>query len=165
MSFNTIPAFKPTHADDANATRFWSEFEDVVAVQILRRQGALTREIMSVHPLFDGDTIEQSAQRVRADFPTQFPTQQIMDYLHKMSLTMDPEIFGQTSCTSKIEFVNGPVALGRIIGWAIAEVSPAAFACKWAVGRARPEEIAYNISQGGFPEAPTHIREMVLRMN
>eukprot|EP00959_Pyramimonas_sp_CCMP1952_P331614 6944119-Pyramimonas_sp.AAC.1 len=85
--------------------------------------------------------MEQSAQRVRADFPTQFPTEQIMSYLGSMALTMDPEIFGQASCASTVEFVNGPVALGRMIGWAIAEVSPAAFACKWYVGRARPEEV------------------------
>eukprot|EP00959_Pyramimonas_sp_CCMP1952_P383652 8040123-Pyramimonas_sp.AAC.1 len=84
--------------------------------------------------------MEQSAQRVRADFPTQFPTEQITSYLSSMALTMDPEIFGQASCTSTVEFVNGPVALGRLIGWAIAEVSPAAFGCKWYVGRARPEE-------------------------
>ncbi|CAK0909848.1 unnamed protein product [Prorocentrum cordatum] len=164
LAFDTNAAYRPTHADDADAAdqaRFWNEFEDVVTAQLLRRNGALTQDIMSVHPLFAGDTMEQSAQRVRADFPTQFPTEQIMSYLGSMALTMDPEIFGQASCASTVEFVNGPVALGRMIGWAIAEVSPAAFACKWYVGRARPEEVAYNLSQGGLSQAPANVRAMV----
>ena len=39
------------------------------------------------------------------------------------------------------DFVDGPVLLARIIGWAVSEVSPSAFACKWAEGRARPETV------------------------
>ena len=36
-------------------------------------------------------------------------------------------------------------------GWAVSEVSPTAFACKWGNGRARPEEVAWAVSQAGHP--------------
>ena len=38
--------------------------------------------------------------------------------------------------------------LARVIGWAVSTVSPTAFAAKWAMGRARPEEIAWGLKTG-----------------
>ena len=108
--------------------------------------------------------MDESAQRVRADYILHFSNKQILDYLGKKSLRMDPNIFKPSGCTSEKEFVNDSVALGASAGWAISEVSPAAFACKWSVGRARPEEVAYSIMSGDLIP-PTHVKEMVENMS
>jgi hypothetical protein len=155
--------YKVTHPDDANPGQFWSEFEEVVAAQLLRERGAKTSDIMTVHPLFEQDeTMEVSAQRVRQDFPTHFPTLQIVKWIDDKRLTLDANIVQHPRCNAGVEFVNGEVALGELVGWAVATVSPAAFATKWFVGRARPEEVAYSISSdAGDLDAPTRIRNMI----
>merc|ERR1712127_53576 len=74
--------------------------------------------------------------------------------------TLDANIFHRPECGSGVEFVNGPVALGGLIGWAVATVSPAAFAVKWQVGLARPEEVAHSIRSGEL-EADDEITALV----
>merc|ERR1719410_2152126 len=92
--------------------------------------------------------MEQSAQRVRADFPTEFPVLQILKFLGE-GLQLDRNIFQRPDCAgTSPEFVNGAVALSGLAGWAITEVSPAAFASKWYVGRVRPEEAALRVREG-----------------
>ena len=49
-------------------------------------------------------------------------------------------------------------------GWAVSEVSPTAFACKWGNGRARPEEVAWAVSQGNLPGVPASIRTKITNM-
>merc|ERR1719188_2284513 len=110
-----------------------------------------------MHPLWEhgrwqgvpGDTMNASAQRVRADFPTQFPTELTQRWMASDNgFTLDANIFHRPECGGGVEFVNGVVALGGLIGWAVQTVSPVAFATKWHVGRARPEEVAHSIRSG-----------------
>lgn len=161
------PGFKPSHPDgDAADTRhYWADFREVLAAQQMRRAGALTRTIMPVHPLFEPDeTMERSAQRVRSDFPTDFPTMQIKRFLQKGGLRLDPQIFQREECGASNEFVNGAVALSGLIGWAITEVSPGAFGSKWHVGRLRPEEAAWLVHSGEL-DAGEDIRNALAGMD
>mmetsp|Transcript_19848 Transcript_19848/g.29226 ORF Transcript_19848/g.29226 Transcript_19848/m.29226 type:complete len:486 (-) Transcript_19848:159-1616(-) len=167
----TRAVMRPTHPDDRTSVErdiFWMEFEEIVALQYLRNRGVLSRKIFPVHPLFsDTETIDDSAQRVRADFPTDFPTALFKRFASSNGgVTLDPLIFEQCSYKGS-EFVNGPVAIGEIIGWAVRTVSPAAFASKWYVGRARPEEVAWEISQGGRTpfDVPSDIQSSIHEMN
>lgn len=119
-------------------------------MQKMRMRGVRTKEVMTVHTLFDqNELIETSAQRVASDFPTHFPTQMIEKWMSSRDgLKLDSNIFHRPECGGGVEFVNGPVALGNLIGWAVSTVSPVAFAIKWHVGRARPEELAYSVRKG-----------------
>lgn len=50
-------------------------------------------------------------------------------------------------------FTDGPVLFSHIIGWAVHQVSPTAFATKWHHGRPRPEEVIHAWATGEL-EAP-----------
>jgi len=160
------PAFQPTHPDGDKVERqhFWSDFREVLAAQQMRRAKMLTRSIMPVHPMFKPEqTMEESAQRVRADFPTDFPTMQIKRFLEQGGLRLDPQIFQREECGGGREFVNGAVALSGLAGWAVAQVSPAAFGSKWHIGRIRPEEVAILVSSAEL-DADEDIRGAIAAM-
>ena len=51
------PRFTPTHVGDpdpASSATFWTEMEEVIVVQRMRRAGALTSAVFAPHPLFEG---------------------------------------------------------------------------------------------------------------
>jgi len=159
-----LSEFKPTHPDAATGKRewrqFWLEFNEVVALRALREAGIETKTIMPVHRLFDSnENITTSSKRVESDFPTQFPTQQLLKWATEDELegtNQDKTRWGSLALDSKIthtcnngkgvEFINAQVMLAELIGWAIRTVSPACFGLKWYEGRARPEEVAYCIA-------------------
>merc|ERR1719330_2004661 len=123
---------------------------------------------MPVHPLFQqNEDMDASAQRVRADFPPDFPIQQIKRFLQQ-GLKLDDNIFRRADCdhAGTPEFVNQAVALGGLAGWAITQVSPVAFASKWHVGRLRPEEVAMMVSQGGLADQVSpNVKQAIDSMN
>merc|ERR1719323_1515597 len=116
--------------------------------------------------------MDEGAELVRADFPTDFPTLLIKRFLDSATLvdfglTLDDQIFRQKSCgrQDKPEFVNGGVALSGLIAWAITQVSPVAFASKWYNGRMRPEETAMMVTNGCLDsEVPAYIKSAILDM-
>merc|ERR1719203_1644552 len=174
--FSNNPIFLPTHAGDAdvnNRAKFWEEMTEVVANQVLRRGRRRTRSVFVPHAIFSrSQTMDEGAQLVRADFPTDFPTILVQRFLGQASLVdlglvLDDEIFRQVECNrqQKPEFVNGGVALSGFIAWAITQVSPVAFASKWYNGRMRPEEVAMMVSNGCFDdEVPSRIKSTIRRL-
>jgi len=176
---------KATHPDATNETeqnQFWQEFSELVALRALREEGTTTEQIMPIHRLFDRhEHMSKSASRVEKDFPTHFPTEQLLlwasetevkaaeklggDYLHPHqtnegkprwgTLALDPNITHACNGGKGKEFINVQVILGEIIGWAVRTVSAACFGLKWHVGRARPEEVAYCIANPNDTECPS----------
>ncbi|MEM6730954.1 MAG: hypothetical protein AAF658_05330, partial [Myxococcota bacterium] len=157
---------RPTHPGDPG---FWSEFEQILDLQRVRRQGDLASDHFDVPKLFtktitdvDGTlgvrpmTAEEAAQSVRADWPHHFPTLLTQQFL-KEGAKVDPTIIPQHS---QDDFVNGPVMLAELAGWAVSKVSPSAFAAKWSEGRIRPEAVAWAIHTGELV-APSRIRDKV----
>lgn len=147
---------KPTHPEDP---AFWPEFEQIVDLQMARRGDAKAGEMIDLPKIFADYTFDEGAQAVRADFPTKWPTALVEQFLGE-GAKMDPSIMKPMS---RDDFVNGPVLLARTLGWAVSEVSPSAFACKWNEGRARPESVAWAIHTGKL-EAPQHIKDKVAEM-
>jgi hypothetical protein len=147
---------KPTHPGDPG---FWSEFEQIIDLQAARRGGAQASEMLDVPKIFEGYSMNEAAEAVRADFPNKWPTALAEQFL-KEGAKIDRSIIPQRS---QADFVNGPVLLARTIGWAVSEVSPSAFACKWNEGRARPESVAWAVHNGDL-DAPPHIKEKVAQM-
>lgn len=146
----------PTHVGDKG---FWPEFEQIVDLQLARRQGGAASEHFKTPKIFDGFSTEQAAQAVRADFPTKYPTELIQQFLAE-GAKIDPSIIPQRSTD---DFTRGPVALGAIAGEMVLTASPSCFAAKWSEGRARPEEVAWLIHTNEI-SAPPAIREKVAQL-
>lgn len=147
----------PTNPGDPG---FWDEFEQVVDLQHARRAGGDAARLMDLPALFATASMDEAAAAVRADFPSKWPTALVEQFLGE-GAKIDPSIIPQKS---QADFVNGPVLLSRVIGWAVSEVSPSAFATKWARGRARPEGVAWAIHTGEL-DAPQHIKDKVAALN
>jgi len=121
-------------------------------------------EIMDLPMLFKHFAMNKSAEEVRADFPTHWPTELILQLLDEDAdggaATMDETVVPHLTAG---EFVNKQVLLSRIAGWAVQTVSPTAFSCKHKYGRARPEELAYQVQQGAV-YAPETVRAALERL-
>jgi len=160
-----LSKFKPTHPDattNSEKRQFWLEFNEVVALRALRELKVKTKKIMPVHRLFDKDeTIMTSSLRVKSDFPSYFPTEQLLKWATEDdvegtnqgktrwgSLVLDSKITHTCNNGKGVEFINAQVMLAELIGWAIRTVSPACFGLKWSEGRARPEEVSYCVGNG-----------------
>merc|ERR550532_106018 len=146
---------------------------EVVANQVLRRGRRRTRVVFTPHVIFSpSQSMDEGAQLVRADFPTDFPTILVQRFLGMASLVdlglvLDDNIFRQVECSrqQKPEFVNGGVALSGLIAWAITQVSPVAFASKWYNGRMRPEEVAMMVSNGCLNrDVPARVKSTIRRL-
>merc|ERR1719264_28807 len=96
-------------------------------------------KMVGLPAIFQGYTMEQGAAAVEADFPSKFPTECVEQFLGQ-GVDFDETIVPHNTAD---DFVNKQVMLSRIIGWAIATVSPVCFASKWHEGRPRPEEVAW----------------------
>jgi hypothetical protein len=69
---------------------------------------------------------------------------------------------------SSSDFLGKVVRSSFLNSWSVAEVGPISFFTKWAVGRPRPEEIAYKIAQGELTAAdgvPKDVVKKVISMN
>jgi len=123
---------------------FWNEFDQITKLQAERRAGTMAASKMRLPQMFQSYTMEQAAKAVEADFPTLYPTQLVQRFLAE-GVAFDENIVPHYT---KDDFVNKQVMLSRLIGWAVSEVSPTAFAAKWRKGRPRPEEVAKAIVWG-----------------
>jgi len=151
-----------THPDDSEATSlFWAEFEEVVDFQLTRRAdpSLAADEYLTLPLIMQGFSLTDGADAVHSEFPNTWPTSLVKELLGA-GARMDPTIVPQRSQT---DFVNTDVLLARMTGWAVSVVSPSAFACKWANGRARPEEVAWAVAQGAIA-APDAIASKVQGM-
>ena len=61
------------------------------------------------------------------------------------------------------QFLRGPFMLAHLNTWALATIGPHSFAAKYSVGRSRPEEIAFAISEGNIPsqDLPDAVRDIM----
>jgi len=139
------------------------------------------------------DTIEKSAQHVCCDFPTTHVTDFILgqegsdatknffeenprgmpppELLNLSFRALEKGIFQHPDCfaPNQIEFVNAQVAMGKLLGWTVDTVSAVAFASKWAGGRPRPQEVAWEVFQHGnagkFYDVPMDIVDAIQKMD
>ena len=144
---------KPTHPGDEG---FWGEFEEIIDLQVARRAGGQASQMLDVPKVFEGYSMDEAAQAVRADFPSKWPSALAEQFLSE-GAKMDASIVPQRT---QADFVNSTVLLSRTIGWAVSEVSPSAFACKWSEGRARPESVAWAVHTGEL-DAPQEIKDKI----
>merc|ERR550539_2038360 len=150
----------PTQSEQGT---FWAEFDQITQLQIARRNGEMAASKMTLPQMFEGFTMEEGAAAVRADFPSQFPTDLTLQFLGE-GVDFDETIIQHATAD---DFVNKQVMLARIIGWAVSTVSPTCFAAKWHQGRPRPEEVALAIVNNDtrVANAPTDVVSRVRSLN
>jgi len=131
--------------EELGSSSFSDEFVEVVNMQYARLDNSKDlSEYFEVPALFHAFSLEDAAQAVKADFPSHWPTELVIQFLGE-GAKMNQEII---SHLTEGEFVNRHVLLASIVGWAVRTVSPVAFECKWYYGRARPEEVAWRVHSG-----------------
>jgi hypothetical protein len=150
------PLPQPTQPESLG---FWDEFDQITKLQVSRRAGEMAASKMALPSMFSNFTMEQGAAAVESDFPTKFPTELVEQFLAE-GVEFDSSIIPHATAD---DFVNKQVMLGRIIGWAVATVSPFAFGAKWHEGRARPEEVACAVAENSstVSSAPTYVTDAV----
>mmetsp|Transcript_19912 Transcript_19912/g.33064 ORF Transcript_19912/g.33064 Transcript_19912/m.33064 type:complete len:312 (-) Transcript_19912:9-944(-) len=135
----------PTHPTSDESDPYWEELNHVVEIQHLRRQGVAPSTLMPLPDLWIDLTIEQVAESVHNEYPgkAHVALLETMDQAREIVLDYNVIPF-----TSVVEFVRGMVMIADLVTWAIARAGSINFGLKYHVGRARPEEVVYQISTG-----------------
>ena len=141
---------KPTHPGDEG---FWGEFEEIIDLQVARRAGGQASQMLDVPKVFEGYSMDEAAQAVRADFPSKWPSALAEQFLSE-GAKMDASIVPQRT---QADFVNSTVLLSRTIGWA---VSRSLRLPRVNTGRSRrPESVARG--PHGWLDAPQEIKDKI----
>lgn len=88
--------------------------------------------------------VAQGAALVHKDFPNTILSD-LAVYLLSKGARVRTELLPKVDY---VRFTDGPVLLSNLIGWAVHQVSPTAFAAKWFFGRPRPEEVIHAWANG-----------------
>ena len=148
----------PNHPSADSSSEYWNELFHVVDIQYKRLENVDPMLIMPLPNLWKGKTIDEIAECVHDEYPGYHHTELIKIW-NAAGLKMDNGILPFT-CT--VEFIRGIVAVAELVTWAFALVGPPNFGVKWYVGRARPEEVAWQIHQGQITSGPpAELRQLI----
>jgi hypothetical protein len=146
----------PTHPGDEG---YWADLEKVVDMQLARTAGGKVEDFLGnrVPKIFAGYSLAEAAESVHTDLPSKWPTALLEQFL-KEGAKFDSSVVPHLS---QADFVNTVVTTTGVLGMATAAVSPAAFACKWHEGRARPEEAVWAIANNELKGVPPELKAKV----
>lgn len=88
--------------------------------------------------------VAEGAELVHLDFPNKILSDLVV-YLLQNGVRVRKGILPDVGFK---RFTDGPVMFSHIVGWAVHQVSPTAFATKWYHGRLRPEEAIHAWATG-----------------
>mmetsp|Transcript_29037 Transcript_29037/g.35387 ORF Transcript_29037/g.35387 Transcript_29037/m.35387 type:complete len:495 (-) Transcript_29037:183-1667(-) len=150
----------PTHATSDTSSVFWSMFEEVCLMQVARMTNGEADGSTIGMPLPDtwaGYTLDMIAEAVHDEYPNYHQSNNLASMLSKGGVSIDNEVIPRRSLK---QFLRGPVMMADMNTWATGIVGPHSFAAKYAVGRARPEEIFWAIYTEEIPasDLPTGAR-------
>ena len=136
---------------------FWSEFAEVVNVQahLKRKQenpcmtDPLPLVMSSMTHLWQGFGILDVAEAVHGEFPGTYHNQMLANWVGDKDspLRYNADVIPKVG---NVDFLRNVVMLADMVGYAFRVVGPCNFSLKWRVGRARPEEVAWKLNQGGI---------------
>jgi len=140
----------PSHPSSDRHNIYWDEFYHVIRIQIQRRNGIEPIQIMPLPDLWLDYTIDDVAEAVHDEYPGKYHAEYVQQELKNFNVDYDIIPY-----VCEVEFIRGIVMLSDLINWSIARVAQPNFGLKYHVGRARPEEVAWKISQRLLKEGPT----------
>jgi PAP2 superfamily len=156
--YPAMPNRDPEHA-------FWAEFDEVVDWQLFRRLNVDPNALFRLPDLWKDSNISQVSESVHDEYPGSLQATFTQWLVSDKTLKLDQSII---PFRSQSDFLGKVVRSSFLNSWAVAEVGPISFFAKWAVGRPRPEEVAYMISQDKLTTAdgvPPHVVQKVKSMN
>jgi len=150
----------PTHATSEKNSVFWDKFLEVCEMQLARMRdpNAPASSISLPLPvIWEGYNLDMVAQAVRDEYPNTHQATNIARMLGNNEVVVDNNIIPRRGYE---QFLRGPFMLAHLNTWALATIGPHSFAAKYSVGRARPEEIAFAISEGNIrmQDLPNDVR-------
>jgi len=156
----------PVHASSDPNSPFWGYMREVVEAQALRRVNAGSDPAIDVMPLpeiWSDFTLDMVAEAVHDEYPNYHQARNLARMIGRgqgVGYEIDNNIIPQRSA---YQFLRGPVMIADMNTWATTVVGPHSFAAKFAVGRARPEEIAWSIKTGAISRqnVPSDIFDMI----
>ncbi|GAX28267.1 hypothetical protein FisN_27Hh082 [Fistulifera solaris] len=131
----TFPNEDPNHP-------FWDDLEEVVDYQIIRRENGTTPFTLPM--IWDGYDINDVADAVHNKYPGGHQAT-LLGWLYKDGLEVDYDVM---PFRSNRDIVSLQFRFAYLNTWAIECVGAVNFCIKWAYGRPRPEEVAYQIATG-----------------
>lgn len=136
----------PSNPSSNPDSPFWKEMAEVTEMQFNRKNNVDPLTFMPLPNIWKGFDIHDVAKAVHNEFPGVHHINLIGE-LMKGGATIDREVI-PSLCD--IDFLRGTVMLSDLNTWTIAKVGPMNFGVKWYAGRARPEEVAWEIAQGNI---------------
>jgi hypothetical protein len=150
----------PSNPSNDTSSEFWADFREVVIVQEKRLMNVSASSVLPLPVSWKDFDIDDVAEAVH-DEPLGIYHLALVKLLNKQGAKVDKEIIPSTCI---VEFIRGVVMLNYLINWSISTVGPLNFGIKYYVGRARPEEVAWNIHTGAIP-APQDLVEAIAARN
>ena len=162
---------KPTHPSRNPNSTYWDELREVSLMQAHRRNGTDPKEVMPIPKIWKDFTIEEVAAAVHNEVrsnvfeksiilpcfthlniirASQYPGSvqaELIKSLMANGVKVDSSII---PLRCKVEFLRGIVMLAELNTWAWGTAGPPNFGLKYHVGRVRPEEMAFLISEGSL---------------
>jgi len=161
---NVVGVPLPSHPERDSNAPYWEHLRKVVQVQELRNNGGSVEKLFPLPEMWKGHSIEKVAMAVRNELPGRYHMALLEAFLADGVQWTDltPRPLG------KKDFLRRQVMLAGLNGAVINHVGPTNFQVKWALGRARPEEVAWKIHEGEITEedgVPADLVERIQAMD
>ena len=131
----SMPNTDPNH-------EFWAELQEVVDMQVARKNNVNPSSIFRLPNLWEGYSIARVADAVHDEYPG-FHQAELMKQFWSEGVSLDYNI---VPFRSNLDFIGLQVRMAALNTWAIGVVSAPNFCLKWSAGRPRPEEVVYKIA-------------------
>lgn len=141
----------PLHPTSDKNSPYWRDFLHVCKVQVARMRNPNASPSSIGMPLPDiwyGYSLADVAEAVHDEYPNIHQATNIARMLGLGGVLIDISVIPQRSNS---QFLRGPIMLADLNTFALRVIAPHSFAVKYAIGRSRPEEIAFAISNGEIP--------------
>jgi membrane-associated phospholipid phosphatase len=171
MSFETlIEAIhgEPTHPSRSPNSSYWDELREMTLTRAHRLNDTDPKEVMPIAKIWENLTIKEVAEAVHNEVclnvieyynilprlthlfficSSQYPGAVPVEFIKSLMANKVKVDNSTIPMRCHVEFLRGIVMLAELNTWAWGIVGPHNFGLKYYTGRARPEEIAFLISE------------------
>jgi len=161
---------EPKHPKMNKDAGYWKKLREVVQMRDKDDDKAASTELseqMQLPLRWEQYTVYDVAEAVHDEYPGLHQAEFLEDLVVQRKygkIEFDNEALSKRSGT---RFLRGIVALADLHTWSVGVVAPHNFGAKWYAGRARPEEVAYQISEGEIAKkyVPDDIFDSIKKMD
>jgi len=143
---------EPDHPQSKSTAAYWGQLKEVVEMRELDKDAAgstALAEKMLLPLRWIDYTVDDVSEAVHDEYPGLHQAEFLEDLVGRG--LYGPTEFDNSALARRSggRFLRGIISLSDLHTWSVGVVAPHNFAAKWYAGRARPEEVAFKISEGG----------------